>query len=71
MLMLLASTSLLVIAIGAFCLYDTDTAWRMYTWDCHSSGMPVPPWRNWRLRVQQAGSSLVALGIIGLMVSFG
>lgn len=70
MLMML-SASVIVLWCGIVCLSDSELAWRIYEWDCRMMSVTPPRLRNWRVRVKQVGSALVALGVLGLFVSFG
>jgi hypothetical protein len=70
-MVMLATTSILVIFCGVYCNYDAEFAWRVYEWDCRQMGFTPPRLRNWRARVQQVGLALVALGMVGVMAAFG
>lgn len=70
-MVMLACASVVVICCGIVCHTDTDFAWQVYEWDCRLSNMAPARLRNWRLRVQQVGTGLIGLGVVGLMVSLG
>ncbi len=70
-MIMLASASMVVICCGIVCHTDANLAWQVYEWDCRMVNITPARLKNWRLHVQLVGTALIAIGVMGVSISFG
>ncbi len=62
--------AILLIALGAMCLFERDMAFRLYEYDALLFGKILRRTREWEALIQTQGVVFILAGILGLIVGF-
>jgi hypothetical protein len=66
---MIVTAAVILIAFGALCLFDKNTAWMLYEYDARLMGKVLERTQSWNNLLNTQGVVLVLVGVIGVFIS--
>jgi hypothetical protein len=66
---MIITAAVILIAFGALCLFDKNTAWMLYEYDARLMGKVLQRSEAWNNLLNTQGFVLILVGLIGVVIS--
>ena len=67
-MMMIVTAAVILIAFGALCLFDKNTAWMLYEYDARLMGKVLQRSQAWDNLLNTQGVVMIVVGLIGIVI---